>query len=63
MNVKKIAEQHNSSEIIDDIIKNDIGITHANFRNRDRLDFHEIHINVLRLALEKAYKAGVGKLI
>jgi hypothetical protein len=35
-----------------------LGIESLDAQNRDRLDFHEVHVSALRRALVRAYELG-----
>ena len=44
--------------LLQKILKDKLGIVHPFERCTDSLDFHDLHINNIRAALEAAYEAG-----
>jgi len=40
-----------------------LGIDHLECRHMDEIDFHDIHVDALRQALEEAYQAGVKSML
>lgn len=46
------------SHILNDIARDVLEIETLDFRNSDRLDFHEVGVASLRMALTEAYHAG-----
>ena len=38
-----------------------LGIEHTEARGRDQLDFHDLHVDAIRAALEAAYEAGANQ--
>jgi hypothetical protein len=45
-------------QALDAIARNLLDIESLAPQGRDRLDFHEIHVSLLRRAMEEAWKAG-----
>jgi hypothetical protein len=45
-------------QALDAIARNLLDIESLTPQGRDRLDFHEIHVSLLRRAMEEAWKAG-----
>ena len=48
----------NKSEQFAKIAKNELLIDTLQVRNRDSLDFHEVHVGMVQKALEAAFKLG-----
>lgn len=43
---------------IKQIAKKHFGVSDFTVQNRDSLDFHDVHVDSMRRALEEAYEAG-----
>jgi hypothetical protein len=52
------AAKVNRKQALDAIARNLLDIESLTPQGRDRLDFHEIHVSLLRRAMEEAWKAG-----
>ena len=45
------------NEVVERVARETLGIT-LETRNRDSLDFHDLHVGKIRAALEAAFEAG-----
>jgi len=45
-------------QVLDEIARKLLDIESLTPQGRDRLDFHDIHVSLLRGAMEEAWKAG-----
>jgi hypothetical protein len=52
------AAKSTRKQALDAIAHNLLDIESLTPQGRDRLDFHEIHVSLLRRAMEEAWKAG-----
>jgi hypothetical protein len=52
------AAKPSRKQALDAIARNLLDIESLTPQGRDRVDFHEIHVSLLRRAMEEAWKAG-----
>lgn len=58
---KYLTETMRPDDIVSDIARDILGIPTLRSKNSDDLDFHDIHVTLLKKALLKAFEEGSGK--